>query len=218
MSKKITFTLPAEIVAEATAGILLGDFNNWDYTQGVDLKKQKDGSLKAVVSLEAGQTYQYRFLLNDGRWVNDHNAESFVHVEGLQVENCVITIPADVEEVAVAVAEEVAAPAPAKAPKAVKAKAVKTAEPVVAAEPVADDLTKIEGVGKKIAELLIADGITSFLSLSKATAKKLKAILDAAGSKFAMHDPATWPKQAKLAAAGKWDELKTLQDELKGGK
>ena len=27
----------------------------------------------------------------------------------------------------------------------------------------------------------------------------------------------TWPKQAKLAAAGKWDELKELQDKLDGG-
>jgi hypothetical protein len=33
-----------------------------------------------------------------------------------------------------------------------------------------------------------------------------------------MHTPTTWPQQAKLAADGKWDELKKLQDELKGGK
>ncbi|MEO7309546.1 MAG: helix-hairpin-helix domain-containing protein [Chitinophagaceae bacterium] len=218
MSKKITFTLPAEVVAGATAGILLGDFNNWDYTQGVDLKKQKDGSLKAIITLEVGQTYQYRFLLNDGRWVNDHSAESFVHVEGLQVENCVITVSADVEIVSAEPVEIVAAPTPvpAKTSKVTKTKEVKATEPVV--EPVADDLTKIEGVGKKIAELLVVEGIESFQALSKATAKKLKAVLDAAGSKFAMHDPATWPKQAKLANAGKWDELKAMQDELKGGK
>jgi predicted flap endonuclease-1-like 5' DNA nuclease len=206
MSKKITFTLPADIVSEATAGILLGDFNNWDYTNGIELKKQKDGSMKAVATLEAGSSYQYRFLLNDGRWVNDHNAESFVQVEGLYVENCVITVP-----------EEVAPPAKAAKAKTVKVTAEVVAEPVIA-EVAADDLTKIEGVGKKIAELLVADGITTFAALSKATAKKLKAILDAAGSKFAMHEPATWPKQSKLAAAGKWDELKKLQDELKGGK
>jgi hypothetical protein len=33
-----------------------------------------------------------------------------------------------------------------------------------------------------------------------------------------MHDPTTWPEQAKMAADGNWDELKTLQDNLKGGK
>ena len=209
MSKKITFTLPAEIVSEATAGILLGDFNNWDYTHGIELKKQKDGSMKAVATLDAGSSYQYRFLLNDGRWVNDHNAESFVQVEGLYVENCVITVP-----------EEVAAPVKAAKAKTVKVKDEVVAAPVVeaVAEVATDDLTKIEGVGKKIAELLVADGITTFAALSKATAKKLKSILDAAGSKFAMHDSATWPKQSKLAAAGKWEELQKLQDQLKGGK
>jgi hypothetical protein len=33
-----------------------------------------------------------------------------------------------------------------------------------------------------------------------------------------VHIPATWPKQAEMAAAGKWDELKAWQDELDGGK
>ncbi|MEJ6796117.1 MAG: 50S ribosomal protein L21, partial [Flavobacteriales bacterium] len=28
----------------------------------------------------------------------------------------------------------------------------------------------------------------------------------------------TWPAQAKMAAEGKWDELKKWQDELDGGK
>ena len=33
-----------------------------------------------------------------------------------------------------------------------------------------------------------------------------------------MADPTTWPKQAKMAAAGDWDALKKWQDELDGGK
>ncbi len=31
-------------------------------------------------------------------------------------------------------------------------------------------------------------------------------------------EPGTWPEQAKMAAEGKWDELKKWQDELNGGK
>jgi hypothetical protein len=31
-------------------------------------------------------------------------------------------------------------------------------------------------------------------------------------------DPGTWPQQAKLAAEGKMDELKKLQEELQGGR
>jgi predicted flap endonuclease-1-like 5' DNA nuclease len=81
--------------------------------------------------------------------------------------------------------------------------------------PKKDDLTKIEGIGKKIAEILTVSGIASFEILSKTTSKKLRAILDEAGNKFKTHDPSTWPKQAKLASAGKWAELKKLQAELK---
>jgi predicted flap endonuclease-1-like 5' DNA nuclease len=211
MAKKVKFILSADIVADATEGLLLGEFNNWDIENGFTMKKSKDGSLMATVSLEEGKAYQYRYLLNDGRWVNDQNAQ-YVHDERFQVENCVIVVPAG-EEAAVAVSTP-----KAKAPKAKAAPAVKEVKAEKKEKPAADDLTKIEGVGKKIAELLSAEEIISFQDLAKSTPKKIRTILDAAGSKFKMHDPATWPKQAKLAAAGKWDELKKLQSELKGGK
>lgn len=81
-----------------------------------------------------------------------------------------------------------------------------------------DDLKKIEGIGPKIADLLIAGGITSFAELAAATPEAIKEILDAAGSQYNVHNPTTWPQQAQLAADGKWDELKTLQDELLGGR
>jgi len=199
MEKKVTFSLSADIVGEATSAILLGEFNNWDANNGITLKKQKDGSLKATASLEAGRSYQYRYLLNDGRWVNDERAENYVHASGFAVENCVITV-----------SEEEVALKPKKEKKAAKAEKIE--------DTTTDDLTKIEGIGKKIAELLGAEDIVSFKDLSKASGKKLKGILEAAGSKFKVHDPASWPKQAKLAAAGKWAELAELQQELTGGK
>jgi predicted flap endonuclease-1-like 5' DNA nuclease len=199
MEKKVTFSLSAEIVGEATSATLLGEFNNWDANNGITLKKQKDGSLKATASLEAGRSYQYRYLLNDGRWVNDERAENYVHANGFAVENCVITVTGEAE---------------AEKPKKQK-KAVAKAEK---ADTTPDDLTKVEGIGKKIAELLVAESIVSFKDLSKASAKKLKGILEAGGSKFKVHDPTSWPKQAKLAAAGKWTELEELQKELTGGK
>jgi len=33
-----------------------------------------------------------------------------------------------------------------------------------------------------------------------------------------MHDPGSWPRQSRLAADGKWNELEKLQDELDGGR
>jgi predicted flap endonuclease-1-like 5' DNA nuclease len=219
-NKKVTFILPAEIVANASNGLLLGEFNNWDKETGFSLKKSKDGSMKATIELEAGKSYEYRYLLDGGRWENDQTADQYAHVHGFNIVNCVITVP--VEETLVEVKPKTKKAAVVKAEKKEKvpaenapAKKVKSA-PVV--KKVADDLTKIEGIGKKIAELLKAESISSFSDLSKATPKKLKAILDAAGNKFSMHEPATWPKQAKLAASEKWEELKKLQSDLKGGK
>ena len=144
----------------------------------------------------------------------------------------VIETPA-VEEAA-PVAEEapvVEAPAPVveeAAPVAVEAPAVEAPAPVVeapavvaeapAADAKPDDLKKIEGVGPKIAEALVNGGIKSFADLAGKTAEEVKAVLSAAGDQFNSHDPGTWPKQAKMAADGKWDELKAWQDILDGGK
>ena len=81
-----------------------------------------------------------------------------------------------------------------------------------------DDLKIIEGIGPKIAEIFAAAGISTFAKLASTDVAKLREILDAAGNKYAAHDPTTWPQQAKLAAEGKMDALKVLQDELQGGR
>ncbi len=81
-----------------------------------------------------------------------------------------------------------------------------------------DDLSKVEGIGPKIAELFNAAGIHTFAELAATSVETLQGILADAGSTYASHNPGTWPKQAEMAAAGKWDELKAWQDELDGGK
>ncbi len=82
----------------------------------------------------------------------------------------------------------------------------------------ADDLRKVEGIGPKIAEHFNAAGINTFAELAATSVERLQEILNEAGPTYASHNPGTWPKQAELAAAGKWDELKAWQDELDGGK
>lgn len=91
--------------------------------------------------------------------------------------------------------------------------------PVVTAEPVTpDDLKVIEGIGPKIEQLLNNDGIMTFSQLSNTPSETIVRILRAAGPRFQMHDPGTWPQQAALAAAEKWDELKELQTVLNKGR
>ena len=80
-----------------------------------------------------------------------------------------------------------------------------------------DDLTKIEGVGPKAAEALVAAGMATYADIAKADADKIKEILTESSSRMAHLDPTSWPKQAKMAADGKWDELQAWQDSVKGG-
>lgn len=81
-----------------------------------------------------------------------------------------------------------------------------------------DKLVKIEGVGPKIAEVLVQNGIVSYEILSKTPSEEIRRILKNSNPIFAVHDPATWPEQALLAHEQRWDELKTMQASLKAGK
>jgi large subunit ribosomal protein L21 len=119
---------------------------------------------------------------------------------------------------------------PAKAEKAAPVKEVKKESKVVAAPKAetkkeapkkstakADDLKKIEGAGPKAAEALVAAGVDTFAKVAAMKPEAISAILTDASPRLAHLVTDTWPKQAKLAADGKWDELKELQDKLDGG-
>lgn len=80
-----------------------------------------------------------------------------------------------------------------------------------------DDLVIIEGIGPKISRILQENGIRTFVELAAADINQIEEILSKAGLSN-ITDPATWAEQAQLAADGKWDELKTLQNTLKRGR
>jgi small subunit ribosomal protein S2 len=94
---------------------------------------------------------------------------------------------------------------------------VEAVEEAVKTEGKADDLTKIEGVGPKAAEALTNAGLSTYAKVALADAEKMKEVLTEASSRMAHLDPTSWPKQAQMAADGKWDELKEWQDSVKGG-
>jgi large subunit ribosomal protein L27 len=163
------------------------------------------------------------------RGKNDRSSVSIVPAE-------LVAKPAVQEKVA-KVAPVAKAPKAPEAPEVVEAvEAVEVVETAVAevAAPVVeekkaaaprkekgpklDDLKIVEGVGPKIEQLLKEGGIETWVALSEAPVERLKEILDAAGPRYQIHDPSTWPAQAKLAAEGKWDELQAYQDALTGGR
>ena len=81
-----------------------------------------------------------------------------------------------------------------------------------------DDLKVIEGIGPKISELLMSNGINTWKDLADSTEAQIRTILDSQGSKYKLADPSSWPKQAQMAASGDWDKFEDYQDYLNGGK
>jgi len=203
---KATFSLPKKAVASAKEVALLGEFNNWDQTNPFIMKKKKDGSFETTIELSTGKAYEFRYLIDNQVWENDWAADQYTPVDAFGIENSVINVP---EVSDVPAKKSVAKKATSK--KVVAKKTTKTSKAKK------DDLKKIEGVGPKIAEILAKAKISSFEALGKAKVGDLRKVLAAAGSRYKMHNPSTWAKQAKLAAKGDWTKLKKLQDELNGG-
>ncbi|MEI7586177.1 hypothetical protein [Runella sp.] len=109
-------------------------------------------------------------------------------------------------------------PPPVVIPEAVTI-SVPTPERVAVVVPVIpDDLKIVEGIGPKIEKLLNDEGILTFAQLAATAPERIKEILVAAGTRFQMHDPTTWPEQSALARDGKLEELKAWQDELNKGR
>ena len=82
-----------------------------------------------------------------------------------------------------------------------------------------DDLTRIEGIGPKIASVLQAAGVLTFAQLAETDVMRLEEILEAESPRLRwLADPSTWTEQAALAETGEWEALQALQGTLKRGR
>ncbi|WP_044173436.1 isoamylase early set domain-containing protein [Flectobacillus major] len=88
---KVTFAVPAEEVNGAKAVNVVGEFNNWD-ASATALKKQKDGTFKGTLELEAGKEFQFRYLLDNTTWTNESGADKFVPNGITADENSVVVL------------------------------------------------------------------------------------------------------------------------------
>ena len=74
-----------------------------------------------------------------------------------------------------------------------------------------DDLQVINGIGPVIEGLLNGIGISTWSDLAAADVDALSSMLADAGSRFARHDPSTWPLKARLLERGEWDAFLALE-------
>ena len=81
-----------------------------------------------------------------------------------------------------------------------------------------DDLKIVEGIGPKIEGLFHNFGIKTWKALSEVPVNKCQEVLNSGGKRYRIHDPSSWPMQARMAHEGKWKELMRWQDEHKSGK
>ena len=205
--KKVIFTLSSESVANAAEGILLGEFNNWTPNDHSKMTLQEDGSLAVSIPLEIGKNYQYRFFLNDGRWLNDPAAQGYQEQVNYFTANSIVFVEAEIENVAVkkpeSVKEQKAATEKKATPKKAGGKKVVSKKEVVK-----DPLEKIKGINVATRNVLHKAGITTFSKLSKTGQSTIKAALSAGGEDFAAMDSSSWVREAKKQAAEKAESLK----------
>ncbi|MEN1783930.1 MAG: hypothetical protein AAGF77_02220 [Bacteroidota bacterium] len=81
-----------------------------------------------------------------------------------------------------------------------------------------DDLKVVEGIGPKIEQLFHNFDIKTWKALSETPVEKCQEVLDSGGERYRIHNPGSWPLQAKMAYEGKWEALAKWQDEHKAGK
>ena len=80
-----------------------------------------------------------------------------------------------------------------------------------------NDFTLIEGIGPAISHLLVNRGLTTWWSLANADLALLRSMLAEGGPKYQVHDPTSWPQQARLLANGDWQQFLGLVDALRDG-
>ena len=72
---RVTFQLPGTIWAETVH--LAGDFNGWNRTSH-PLTRKSEEAWEITLLLQAGRSYQFRYLINGTHWQNDWKADRYV--------------------------------------------------------------------------------------------------------------------------------------------
>lgn len=84
---KVTFSI---LTKKANSVSVVGDFNNWNPTNG-EMSKLKNGTFKGVFEMPKATTYEFKYVV-DGIFVNEPEADSQVWNEFAGSENSVLVV------------------------------------------------------------------------------------------------------------------------------
>jgi 1,4-alpha-glucan branching enzyme len=87
---KVTFKVSKSTAQGAKRIYLVGEFNKWN-TKNLPMQQLKDNSFSVTVDLEVGRDYQYRYLTDEGVWLNDSKADRYEYSAFAGGDNCVVT-------------------------------------------------------------------------------------------------------------------------------
>jgi len=73
---RVTFQYPNEEDAGTVA--LAGEFNDWDINAN-QMKKRKNGNFSTTITLKAGHSYRFRYVVDGERWCNEMDADGYVY-------------------------------------------------------------------------------------------------------------------------------------------
>lgn len=86
---KVTFNADKEVVNGANSVAVVGEFNNWN-PEANPMTALKTGGFKTTIDLEQGKEYQFRYLIDGEKWVNEPNADKQVQSQFADASNSVI--------------------------------------------------------------------------------------------------------------------------------
>ncbi len=88
---KVTFRVLKKDIGPAKSVKIVGEFNNWD-EKSPTMKKLKSGDFSFIINLDKDKAYQFRYLVDDKKWINDGSADAYLPSPYPGIDNSVIAL------------------------------------------------------------------------------------------------------------------------------
>ena len=88
---RVFFKLLKKDIGPAQTVKIIGEFNNWDMDAPA-MKKLKNGDFSHSIDLDKDQAYQFRYLVDNEKWLNDESADAYLPSPFPGIDNSVIAL------------------------------------------------------------------------------------------------------------------------------